>query len=297
MVQEPNNGTVGLAPHLFIGNPPPQPSPSTSVLLAALSSLVEMLSQRLGSAAPMAEACHALGRPRDACGTSEPMKVGSFDDEPHGNGQRPGTSDAFVKVAESLERLLQKLDELLVQQDSREAQHTGLVERLEASSQHILAVLEAVRARSVIDDEVRRFRTEERKTELLPLFRGLIAILDRLAREHQEMRHIRQHVQRGDITVIEEALDWLENARKLDRTDLRDLLAQYGIEPYRSPKGMRFDPHRHKAAALQAPPSSSKAGCVAGNCLPGYARRDDGWVVVPERVKVYGQESPMGLEE
>ncbi len=297
MANESNNGADGLAPHLFLGNPPARPSPSTSDLLAAFSSLVETLAQRLGTAAPTAEACHPLGMPRDACGTKESMKDPSSDGDPHGNGQRPEGIDAFDLVAKSLDALLHKVDELLVQQNSREPRYAELVEKVEALNEHLLAVLEAVSARSVIDDEVRRFRTEERKAELLPIFRGLIAMLDRLAREHQEIRHIRQHVQRGDMTVIEEALDWLENARKLDKTDLRNLLAQNGVESYRSRRGAHFDPNRHRAAALQAPSSRREAGCVAGSCLPGYARRDDGWVVVPERVKVYGQVSPMDQEE
>ncbi len=200
-------------------------------------------------------------------------------------------ADSIQTIARTLESVARQVEDLTGGREAYALRHSELVKNLEALNDALVSILDAVRQRSIVDDEVRRFRNEEHKTEFLPIFRGLIAILDRWARERGRFAEIREQVARGDKAFIAEAMNWLDNARKLDKTDLRNLLAQFGVDHYRSKPGDRFNPARHHPVGLERASTSKFCGRIAEHCLPGYIRSSDQCVIVPERVRVFTTET------
>jgi molecular chaperone GrpE len=76
----------------------------------------------------------------------------------------------------------------------------------------------------------------------------------------------------------------LTDGIRLVQTELLGALARVGIEPD-SPKGERFDPHRHEAVAQQ-PADGAEAGTIVEVYSAGYTYGDD--VLRPAKVVVAG---------
>jgi molecular chaperone GrpE len=76
----------------------------------------------------------------------------------------------------------------------------------------------------------------------------------------------------------------LTDGIRLVQTELLAALARVGIEPD-SPKGERFDPHRHEAVAQQ-PVDGAEAGTIVEVYSAGYTYGDD--VLRPAKVVVAG---------
>ncbi len=76
----------------------------------------------------------------------------------------------------------------------------------------------------------------------------------------------------------------LTDGIRLVQTELLGALARVGIEPD-SPKGERFDPHRHEAVAQQ-PVDGAEAGTIVEVYSAGYTYGDD--VLRPAKVVVAG---------
>jgi molecular chaperone GrpE len=76
----------------------------------------------------------------------------------------------------------------------------------------------------------------------------------------------------------------LTNGIRLVQTELLGALARVGIEPD-SPKGQRFDPHRHEAVAQQ-PIDGAEPGTIVEVYSAGYTYGDD--VLRPAKVVVAG---------
>jgi len=76
----------------------------------------------------------------------------------------------------------------------------------------------------------------------------------------------------------------LTNGIRLVQTELLAALARVGIEPD-SPKGQRFDPHRHEAVAQQ-PIDGAEPGTIVEVYSAGYTYGDD--VLRPAKVVVAG---------
>jgi molecular chaperone GrpE len=76
----------------------------------------------------------------------------------------------------------------------------------------------------------------------------------------------------------------LTDGIRLVQTELLAALAHVGIEPD-SPKGERFDPHRHEALAQQ-PADGAEAGTIIEVYSAGYTYGDD--VLRPAKVVVAG---------
>jgi molecular chaperone GrpE len=76
----------------------------------------------------------------------------------------------------------------------------------------------------------------------------------------------------------------LTDGIRLVQTELLGALARVGIEP-ESPKGERFDPHRHEAVAQQ-PVEGAEAGTIVEVYSNGYRYGDD--VLRPAKVVVAG---------
>jgi molecular chaperone GrpE len=76
----------------------------------------------------------------------------------------------------------------------------------------------------------------------------------------------------------------LTDGIRLVQTELLAALARVGIEPD-SPKGERFDPHRHEAVAQQ-PIDGAEPGTIVEVYSAGYTYRDD--VLRPAKVVVAG---------
>jgi molecular chaperone GrpE len=76
----------------------------------------------------------------------------------------------------------------------------------------------------------------------------------------------------------------LTDGIRLVQSELLGALARVGIEPD-SPKGQRFDPHRHEAVAQQ-PVDGAEAGTIVEVYSAGYTYGDD--VLRPAKVVVAG---------
>ena len=76
----------------------------------------------------------------------------------------------------------------------------------------------------------------------------------------------------------------LTDGIRLVQTELLAALARVGIEPH-SPKGERFDPHRHEAVAQQ-PIDGAEPGTIVEVYSAGYTYGDD--VLRPAKVVVAG---------
>jgi molecular chaperone GrpE (heat shock protein) len=255
----------------------------------AFAVLVEQLAR---SFAAMHERLDGLGARLD-----QTLSVRLPDDRP-GCQNRDGAAPAdpagdlarnVKSIAATLDTLTQRVQSMNIMQEAFASGRENLADRFNVLGETLVLVLDAVKRRSIVDDDVRRYRNEELKTDFLqPVFRSVIMVLDRWAREAGRIAEIREEIARGNQAVIVEALNWVQNARKLDKVDLRNMLAQFGVEPFRSQRGDMFDPARHQVLRTSDPPSEL-AGRIAAHCLPGYVRRSDGWVVAPERVHVFRQ--------
>jgi hypothetical protein len=146
----------------------------------------------------------------------------------------------------------------------------------------------AIKSRSVLDDEVRRYRGEELRTEILgPLFLGVIGILDRIAEEAPRIRRFQSQLAGGHDALASDALTWVGDARQVDKTELRNLLARFGIDWFRSERGEPFDPSRHKPVAYEDTVRADRRGRIAHHRRHGYIRRSDNWLIRPEFVVVF----------
>lgn len=158
----------------------------------------------------------------------------------------------------------------------------------EASAASLARLEAAVMRRSMLDDELRRHRDQELRTEILgPLFLGVIGALDRIAEEAPWIRRFDAQLSDELDGLAREALAWVGNARQVDKTEFRNVLTQFGIEWFRTDRGEPFDPVRHKAVAYEDTNRSELRGRVAQHRLHGYARRCDSWLIRPEIVVVF----------
>lgn len=207
---------------------------------------------------------------------------------------RTAQPDVQLEIVASVQAVARAVDELTQQVERIEDAQCRFIEsqsqvaqRLDTLSEVAASVLDVVRRRSIIDDEVRGYRNEKHKSELFPIFRAVIGVLHRIAREHPRVEEMRKHVRSGDPIVAEEVLKWVHTARVLDQVELWNLLAQYGIEKYRSKAGDHFDVARHEPIKRVRAHTDDQAGRIAQSYLEGYIRLEDKKVIVREQVRVF----------
>lgn len=146
----------------------------------------------------------------------------------------------------------------------------------------------AVKARSFLDDEVRRLRNAEHRDDFLaPVFRAIIEILDRMAEEELQIRQFENRISKAADALTREAISWVRDARTSGKTDLRNLLALFGIERFAPQPGEPFDPNRHRFLDYECHADPKLHGCIQGTRRHGYVRRYDNWVVRPAFVVVF----------
>jgi molecular chaperone GrpE len=120
----------------------------------------------------------------------------------------------------------------------------------------------AIRAHAELENfrkRVYREMEEERKYACLPLFRGLLPVMDNLQRaiESAQQNHDAQGLLEG-VQLVTQQLEAVLQQHHCTRIDA---------------KGKLFDPHLHEAIA-QLPSQDFSAGIVIDVTLPGYVLHD-----------------------
>lgn len=167
----------------------------------------------------------------------------------------------------------------------------GALKNLAAKQDSLAAEVEAVKLavqqRSIIDDEVRRYREDEFKNTILgPLLRHLTFILDRTDQDSERAKSLQMDAGLANDPDVANALKWVIDARELDRVDVLNVFAAFEVEPFRSKRGHRFESSRHAYAGKRYADDARLANCVAQSLRPGYIRRRDDWIVRREDVLV-----------
>jgi hypothetical protein len=169
---------------------------------------------------------------------------------------------------------------------------TRVEETLQTITSALCRIEVAVNQRSLLDDEVRRFRSKELRDDIQgPLFRGLIRLLDRIAEERPRIEQIRALCRRTTDPAVGRVLQWIVDTRAADKADLLNVLAQFGVQRYRSKPGITLDGARHERVEVIATTRVELHGRIARHRRYGYHRPDDDWVVRRERVDVYAANS------
>lgn len=200
--------------------------------------------------------------------------------------------DEVAVPAPNVQSLLQKMHafEARVEQGMRLA--VAALKDLAAKQHAIAAEVETVKMgvqqRSVVDDEVRRYREDEFKNTILgPLLRNLASILDRTDQDSDRAKSLQVDAGLANHPQVTNALKWVVDARELDRVDIFNVFAAFEVEPFRSARGQRFDTTRHAYVDKRYADDARLANCIARSLRPGYIRRRDDWVVRREEVLVY----------
>jgi hypothetical protein len=202
------------------------------------------------------------------------------------------TTDDHREVHACLGRLKQCVGSLAAGMSQAFDRAIRVEESLQTITSALCRIEVAVNQRSLLDDEVRRFRSKELRDDIQgPLFRGLIRLLDRIAEEKPRIEQIRALCRRTSYPEIGRVLQWIVDTRAADKADLRNVLAQFGVQRYRSKPGITLDGARHERVEVIATTRVELYGRIARHRRYGYHRPDDDWVVRRERVDVYAANS------
>lgn len=200
--------------------------------------------------------------------------------------------DEVAVPAHGIQSLLQKMH--TVEARVEQAMHLAVAAFKDlAAKQHEMAaevevVKLAVQQRSVVDDELRRYREHEFKDTILgPLLRNLAFILDRTDQDSDRAKSLQVDAGLANHPQVTNALKWVVDARELDRVDIFNVFAAFEVEPFRSKRGQRFDPAKHAYVDKRYIDEARFANCIAQSVRPGYIRRRDDWVVRREGVLVF----------
>lgn len=159
---------------------------------------------------------------------------------------------------------LRKLDELL--QTQRELQ------QLFASRIHSDEV--QAKALERLHDELRQYKTNFIRQQLLPFFKDVIFCHDFLCGELDRLHAA------DSVTDSESSSRTLDHARQM----LVDLLFKYDIEPYRG-AGEQFDPKSQQCARTVPTDTAEQDKKIAAQLLPGFKSPDS--IVRREQVVVF----------
>ena len=119
---------------------------------------------------------------------------------------------------------------------------------------------------------------------IMPVMYSLIGVADRCNELESMIEHnLKEQAESGKPQPML-PLEQILNARKADRIDIENTLANFGVEPFQNPSN-RFDPASQQCMRRVEAPAPQLHGKIAGRLLPGYSR--NGRVIRREQVDVY----------
>ena len=126
-------------------------------------------------------------------------------------------------------------------------------------------------------------RFHEREV-LGPMCRGLIQIADRCRQQLVEIRRTLRNCGDHGEPGTKKLLSYLRDVRDADRSEIENLLADCGVEPFEGP-GEMFDSSEQRCVDRVVCDDPAQANRIARRVRPGYRREN--WIVRVEYVDVY----------